>query len=60
MRILESDESDGSFLKIPPTYSIVTNIDKEHLDFYKSINNLKSKFINFIEKHPHLGNHLSV
>ena len=35
--ILESDESDGSFTKIPPTYSIVTNIDKEHLDFYKSI-----------------------
>ena len=53
--ILESDESDGSFLKIPPTYSIVTNIDKEHLDFYKSINNLKSKFINFIEKTPSFG-----
>ena len=35
--ILESDESDGSFLKIPPTYSIVTNTDKEHLDFYKSM-----------------------
>ena len=53
--ILESDESDGSFLKIPPTYSIVTNIDKEHLDFYKSINNLKRKFINFIEKTPSFG-----
>ena len=53
--ILESDESDGSFLKIPPTYSIVTNIDKEHLDFYKSINNLKSKFISFIEKTPSFG-----
>ena len=53
--ILESDESDGSFLKIPPTYSIVTNIDKEHLDFYKSINNLKKKFINFIEKTPSFG-----
>ena len=32
--VTESDESDGSFLKLPPTYSIVTNIDKEHLDFY--------------------------
>ena len=53
--ILESDESDGSFLKIPPTYSIVTNIDKEHLDFYKSIKNLKEKFINFIEKTPSFG-----
>ena len=34
--IIESDESDGSFLKIPFTYSIITNIDSEHLDFYKS------------------------
>ena len=52
--ILESDESDEAFLKIPPTYSIVTNIDKEHLDFYKSINNLK-KFINFMKKTPSFG-----
>ena len=53
--ILESDESDGSFLKIPPTYSIVTNIDKEHLDFYKSLDNLKKQFSNFIEKTPSFG-----
>ena len=53
--ILESDESDGSFLKIPPTYSIVTNIDKEHLDFYKSLNNLKKQFSDFIEKTPSFG-----
>ena len=53
--ILESDESDGSFLKIPPTYSIVTNIDKEHLDFHKSMNNLKKQFINFIKKTPSFG-----
>ena len=44
--LIESDESDGSFLKIPFTYSIITNIDAEHLDYYKSINNLK---INFCE-----------
>ena len=31
--VIESDESDGSFLKLPITYSIVTNVDKEHLDF---------------------------
>ena len=42
--ILESDESDGSFIKIPSTYSIVTNIDKEHLDYYKSLEVLKKKF----------------
>ena len=53
--ILESDESDGSFLKIPPTYSIVTNIDKEHLDYYKSLNNLKKQFSDFIEKPPSFG-----
>jgi len=53
--LIESDESDGSFLKIPYTYSIVTNIDAEHLDYYKSINNLKKKFLEFIEKTPSLG-----
>jgi len=53
--ILESDESDGSFTEIPTTYSIVTNIDKEHLDFYKTLEILKRKFINFIEKTPSFG-----
>ena len=53
--ILESDESDGSFLEIPITYSIVTNIDKEHLDHYKSFKNLKENFKNFIEKTPSFG-----
>tara|TARA_B100002051_G_scaffold273085_1_gene311153 strand:+ start:782 stop:2176 length:1395 start_codon:yes stop_codon:yes gene_type:complete len=53
--ILESDESDGSFTKIPSTYSIVTNIDKEHLDFYKSLEVLKKNFISFIEKTPSFG-----
>ena len=53
--VLESDESDGSFLKIPITYSVVTNIDKEHLDFYKSIDNLKKDFQTFIENTPSFG-----
>ena len=53
--ILESDESDGSFTKIPSTYSIVTNIDKEHLDYYKSLKFLKDNFIKFIEKTPSFG-----
>ena len=53
--ILEADESDGSFIHIPPTYSIITNIDREHLDFYKSIDNLKNYFIQFIEKVPSFG-----
>ena len=53
--VTESDESDGSFLKIPFTYSIVTNLDSEHLDFYKNINNLKKSFLKFIEKIPSVG-----
>ena len=38
--VIESDESDGSFLKLPITYSVITNLDKEHLDFYKNFNRL--------------------
>ena len=53
--VIESDESDGSFLKLPVTYSIVTNVDKEHLDFYGSFEKLKKSFCAFIEKTPSLG-----
>ncbi len=53
--VTESDESDGSFLKIPFTYSIVTNLDAEHLDYYKNINNLKKSFSKFIENIPSIG-----
>ena len=53
--ILEADESDGSFIHIPPTYSIITNIDREHMDFYKSLDNLKKYFNQFIEKVPSFG-----
>ncbi len=53
--ILEADESDGSFVHISPTYSIITNIDREHMDFYKTINDLKKYFIEFINKVPSFG-----
>ena len=53
--ILEADESDGSFIHVPPTYSIVTNIDREHMDFYKSMADLKSLFVKFINKVPSFG-----
>ncbi len=56
--ILEADESDGSFLKLPINYSIVTNIDIEHLDFYKNYKNLENAFIRFIEKTPPTGKSL--
>ena len=53
--ILEADESDGSFIHIPPTYSIITNIDREHMDFYQSMDDLKNYFMQFIEKVPSFG-----
>ncbi len=53
--ILEADESDGSFIFVPPTYSIVTNIDREHMDYYNSMNDLKNLFIKFINKVPSFG-----
>jgi len=53
--ILEADESDGSFIHVPPTYSIITNIDREHMDYYDSINDLKNLFIKFINKVPSFG-----
>ncbi len=53
--ILEADESDGSFVHISPTYSIITNIDREHMDFYKSMKHLKKYFIEFINKVPSFG-----
>ena len=53
--VVEADESDGSFLKIPINYSIVTNIDKEHLDFYKNYENLKNAFLTFVNKTPPIG-----
>ena len=53
--ILEADESDGSFVHIPPTYSIITNIDREHMDFYKTIDDLKKYFSEFIKKVPSFG-----
>ena len=53
--ILEADESDGSFIHVPPTYSIVTNVDREHMDYYKSMNDLKNLFISFINKVPSFG-----
>ena len=52
---MEADESDGSFLKLPINYSIVTNIDYEHLDFYRNYKNLEKSFVEFINKTPPTG-----
>ncbi|MBN2374323.1 UDP-N-acetylmuramate--L-alanine ligase [bacterium] len=53
--VAEADESDGSFLRLSPTIAVVTNIDAEHLDFYKDIGNIKDAFLKFVERVPFYG-----
>ncbi len=53
--IVEADESDGTFLKLPHQISIITNLDIEHIDFYKSKKNLINAFEKFINLLPFYG-----
>jgi len=53
--VAEADESDGSFLKFSPTIAVVTNIDKEHLDFYRDLDQIKETFLNFLDGIPFYG-----
>jgi UDP-N-acetylmuramate--alanine ligase len=53
--VVESDESDGSFLKLSPILAIVTNIDREHLDHYDSLATIQDAFADFINKVPFYG-----
>jgi UDP-N-acetylmuramate--alanine ligase len=53
--VAEADESDGSFLKLAPVIEVVTNIDLEHLDYYRDIEHIKSSFLEFIDKVPFYG-----
>jgi len=53
--VAEADESDGSFLKLMPTIAVVTNIDPEHLDYYKGIEEIKEAFLHFLNKIPFFG-----
>ncbi len=53
--VAEADESDGSFLKLSPTIAVITNIDREHLDFFKNIDELKSAFLSFVNRVPFYG-----
>ncbi|MEJ2037306.1 MAG: UDP-N-acetylmuramate--L-alanine ligase [Desulfosarcinaceae bacterium] len=53
--VAEADESDGSFLKYSPAIAVVTNIDSEHLDFYKDLDDIKRVFLSFIDRIPFYG-----
>jgi UDP-N-acetylmuramate--alanine ligase len=53
--VAEADESDGTFLLLFPTIAVVTNIDLEHLDFYKDIGEIKAAFLTFLNKVPFYG-----
>jgi len=53
--VAEADESDGSFLRLSPTIVVVTNIDREHLDYYRTMEELKAAFLTFINKVPFYG-----
>jgi UDP-N-acetylmuramate--alanine ligase len=53
--VVESDESDGSFLKLAPIFAIVTNIDREHLDHYANIEEIRQAFTQFVNKVPFYG-----
>src|SRR5882672_9025073 len=53
--VVESDESDRSFLKLAPIVAVVTNIDREHLDCYPSLDAIRAAFIEFLNKVPFYG-----
>jgi UDP-N-acetylmuramate--alanine ligase len=53
--VVESDESDRSFLKLAPILAVVTNIDREHLDCYSSLDDIRAAFIEFVNKVPFYG-----
>jgi UDP-N-acetylmuramate--alanine ligase len=53
--VVESDESDGSFLRLSPILTVVTNIDREHLDHYADLDVIKAAFTDFVNKVPFYG-----
>jgi UDP-N-acetylmuramate--alanine ligase len=53
--VAEADESDGSFLLLSPTIAVVTNVDKEHMDFHSTMERLNESFLTFVNKIPFYG-----
>jgi UDP-N-acetylmuramate--alanine ligase len=55
LMVVEADESDRSFLMLTPTFAIVTNIDREHMDYYSDMDDMRDCFVNFVNKVPFYG-----
>jgi UDP-N-acetylmuramate--alanine ligase len=53
--VAEADESDGSFLHLSPSIAVVTNIDLEHLDYYKDLDHIQNTFLDFLSRLPFYG-----
>ena len=53
--VAEADESDRSFLKLSPILSVVTNIDREHMDCYRNMRDVKKTFLDFMDRVPFYG-----
>src|SRR5215831_14608495 len=53
--VVEADESDRSFLKLAPILVVVTNIDREHMDHYSSLEDIRQSFLEFVNKVPFYG-----
>ena len=53
--VAEADESDRSFLKLSPIFSVVTNIDREHMDCYRNMRDVKKTFLDFMDRVPFYG-----
>jgi UDP-N-acetylmuramate--alanine ligase len=53
--VAEADESDGSFMRLSPTIAVVTTLDEEHMDYYKTLDNMKGNFLVFLNRIPFYG-----
>ncbi|MDQ3821489.1 MAG: Mur ligase family protein, partial [Acidobacteriota bacterium] len=55
LMVVEADESDRSFLMLTPTIAIVTNIDREHMEYYEGMDDVRECFSRFVNKVPFYG-----
>jgi UDP-N-acetylmuramate--alanine ligase len=55
LMVVEADESDRSFLMLTPTFAVVTNIDREHMDYYSDMDDMRDCFASFVNKVPFYG-----